>query len=229
MTKRAIVIGVLMLALSAFALVVPALAVDAGPTFPESPNTCVKIDQTAHNEKATTLHVTATTVNNAVSPEVVLDQFTYDVAPNGTYAHSYFKTIDTTAPFNLNAHHDVVEDPPSPSGSWIVTTTISLADQSNCATAVSTCDISLDGHVVGNLPFETRAYYAPGKITVPPVIINAGNYWVLDRVADDTGQEYYEIVIACAKLYVPVELMTPSYDGPWNGEPLPVLSQSTSS
>ncbi len=229
MTRRTIVIGVLMLALSAFALVVPALAVGPGPTFQESPNTCVKIDQTAHNEKAATLHVTATIVNNADSPETVLDQFMYDVAPNGTYSHSYYKTIDTTAPFGLNAHHQVVEDPVS-SGSWTVTTTISLADQSNCETAAaSTCDISLDGHVVGNLPFETRAYYAPGKITVPPVIVNAGNYWVLDRVADDTGQEYYEIVIACAKLYVPVETMTPSYDGPWTGEPLPVLSKSTSS
>ncbi len=228
MFRRTLVIGVLMLLLSAFALVVPALAETPGPSLPELPNTCVKIAQTAQNDKATTLHVTATTVNDADSPETVLDQFTYDVAPNGTYAQSYFKTIDTTAPFHLAAHHVVVEDPPT-SGSWTVTTSISLADQSNCATAASVCDISLDGHVVGNLPFETRAYYAPGKITVPPVIVNAGNYWVLDRVADDTGQEYYEIVIACAKLYVPVETMTPSYDGPWNGEPLPALSKSTSS
>ncbi|MEO8396847.1 MAG: hypothetical protein ABI700_27885, partial [Chloroflexota bacterium] len=76
------------------------------------------------------------------------------------------------------------------------------------------------GSVVGDLPFDTQAYWAPGKVS-PDVIISAGKYWVVAQQADDNGNPYYKILLACQYLYVPAEAMSPSFEGPWNGEPLP--------
>lgn len=84
-----------------------------------------------------------------------------------------------------------------------------------------TCDVTIpDGSVVGDLPFATQAYWAPGKVS-PDVVLNVGTYWVVGVEEDDAGNAYYKIVLACQYLYVPVEAMQPSFQGPWQGEVLP--------
>jgi len=74
-----------------------------------------------------------------------------------------------------------------------------------------------EGSVVGAMPLNTQAYFAPGEIA-EGVIINAGTYWVLG--VDESGQ-YYKILLACQYLWVPVDSMGPSYQAPWTGQPLP--------
>jgi hypothetical protein len=76
------------------------------------------------------------------------------------------------------------------------------------------------GSVVGDLPFGGRAYWEPGKIT-PDVFIKPGTYWVVDAFRDADGQDWYQIYLSCQYLWVPAEWMGPTFDGPWNGEPLP--------
>lgn len=85
------------------------------------------------------------------------------------------------------------------------------------------CDARLDlpsNAVVGAFVADAHAYYAPGYLTFPPVLIPAANTaWVLGQ--DDTGQ-YYKIIWACQHLWVPVEAMGPNHDAVWQGAPLPV-------
>jgi hypothetical protein len=74
-----------------------------------------------------------------------------------------------------------------------------------------------DGSVIGEMPFDTQAYWAPGQIATD-VIINAGTYYVFG--VDETG-EWYKIGLACNYLWVPVTSMQPSDQAPQNGAPLP--------
>ena len=83
--------------------------------------------------------------------------------------------------------------------------------------AGGTCLIVPDGAVVGDMPNNTQAYWAPGKVS-PDVTINAGTYWV---VGEDESGQYYKIILACQYLWVPVDSMQPSYQAPWSGQPLP--------
>jgi collagen type VI alpha len=72
--------------------------------------------------------------------------------------------------------------------------------------------------VLGRMEFSQRAYWAPEKIT-PEVVINGGTYYVLG--IDETGA-WYQILLLCNRLWVPVDTMTPAYgDVNWNGRPLP--------
>ena len=79
-----------------------------------------------------------------------------------------------------------------------------------------------DGSVVGDLPAGAQAYYAPGKIS-PDVFLNPGTYWVIGE--DESGQ-YYQILLACQYLWVPIDTMQPSYQPPWSGQPLPTRAVS---
>ena len=88
----------------------------------------------------------------------------------------------------------------------------------NQAFGAGTCPALPVGSVVGALPNEQIAFYAPGKITVPNIVVNPGTYWVLGQ---DASGEYYEILIACQYLWVPVDSMQPSFQAPWSGQPLP--------
>ena len=83
--------------------------------------------------------------------------------------------------------------------------------------SIGGCVIIPAGSVVGEMPNDTQAYYAPGEVA-PGVILNAGTYWVLGT--DESGQ-YYEILLACQYLWVPVNSMFPTGQSPWNGQPLP--------
>ncbi len=83
--------------------------------------------------------------------------------------------------------------------------------------AENVCIAIPDGSVVGDLPFQTQAFYSPGKIS-PDVFLNPGTYWVIGQ---DETHEYYEIVLSCQYLWVPVNAMQPSYQAPQNGAPLP--------
>lgn len=74
-----------------------------------------------------------------------------------------------------------------------------------------------DGSVVGDMPTNTQAYYAPGQIAAG-VVVNAGTYWVLG--VDESGS-FYKILLACDYLWVPVGSMQPSFQSPWSGQPLP--------
>lgn len=80
------------------------------------------------------------------------------------------------------------------------------------------CPVLPSNAVVGNLPFSTPAFYAPGK-EANGVTVNAGTYWVLG--VDETG-EFYKIQIACERLWLPVGVLQPSYEAPWSGQPLPI-------
>ncbi len=71
--------------------------------------------------------------------------------------------------------------------------------------------------VVGDMPFSTQAYYAPGKVS-PGVVIDPGTYWVL---GEDASGEYYKIVLSCQYLWVPINSMQPSFQAPWSGQSLP--------
>ncbi len=82
------------------------------------------------------------------------------------------------------------------------------------------------GSVVGELPFGGRGYWAPNKIT-PEVVINPGRYWVVGAALDEDGDLWYMIYISCNYLWVPGEWMSPTFDGPWNGEPLPATGNLT--
>ncbi len=91
-----------------------------------------------------------------------------------------------------------------------------------CAIDPSSCVIPIpDGSVVGALPSDQIAFYAPGKLTAPNVTINAGTYWVTGIGTADDGSQFYRIIVGCLYLYVPIDSMQPSYQAPWNGEPLP--------
>lgn len=81
-----------------------------------------------------------------------------------------------------------------------------------------TCPLSLDGAVVGDMPFSTQAFYEPGK-EAPGVVINAGTYWVLGT---DEGGAYYKLLISCQYLWVPVGSMQPSFQPPQSGQALPM-------
>jgi hypothetical protein len=85
----------------------------------------------------------------------------------------------------------------------------------------ATCGIAYSADaVVGSLPFETQAYWAAGKVA-NGVTVSAGTYWVNGVETAEDGSEYYEIIVSCQLLYVPVDTMQPSYEAPWNGEALP--------
>jgi len=75
------------------------------------------------------------------------------------------------------------------------------------------------GSVVGGLPNGARAYWAPGKLMEPTVFVNPGSYWVIGQ---DASASYYNILIACAFVWVPKDAMTTYSDGVnWFNNPLP--------
>ncbi len=53
-----------------------------------------------------------------------------------------------------------------------------FSQQGNCSTLVSTCLPLTADAVVGDMPFQTQAYWAPGKVS-PDLMIDPGTYWVL--------------------------------------------------
>ncbi len=91
-----------------------------------------------------------------------------------------------------------------------------------CAPVVDgSCGITYPaGSVVGEIPFDQQAYYAPGK-AAEGVTVNAGTYWVTGLGEDDDGNGFYQIVVACQFLFVPENDVIPSYQAPWSGQPLP--------
>lgn len=92
--------------------------------------------------------------------------------------------------------------------------------------APATCGIPYSADaVVGSLPFDEQAYWAPGKVA-NDVTVSAGTYWVNGVATAEDGSEFYEIIVSCQLLYVPVDTMQPSYEAPWNGEPLPTADAS---
>ena len=91
-----------------------------------------------------------------------------------------------------------------------------------CAPIVDgSCGITYPaGSVVGQIPFDQQAYYAPGLLA-DGVTINAGTYWVTGLGEAENGDGYYQIVVACQFLFVPENDVIPSYQAPWSGQPLP--------
>jgi len=76
--------------------------------------------------------------------------------------------------------------------------------------------IPYDG-VMGDIPFSTQAYFAPGK-QANGVTVNAGTYMVVG--IDDSGG-FYKIIVACDYVWVPASAVQPSFQPPWSGQPLP--------
>lgn len=77
----------------------------------------------------------------------------------------------------------------------------------------------MSGSVVGDLPFRQQAYYAPGQLA-PGVFLNPGTYWVIGL---DESEEFYQVLLSCQYLWVPVGVMQPNFDRVWQGRPLPTL------
>ncbi|MBK8030323.1 MAG: hypothetical protein IPK17_12635 [Chloroflexi bacterium] len=79
------------------------------------------------------------------------------------------------------------------------------------------CTLSIpEGSVVGDAPFSTPIYYSPGNST--GASLNPGTYIV---VGQDASESYYKIVLACQFVWVPKNMLQPSYLPPQNGAPLP--------
>ena len=81
------------------------------------------------------------------------------------------------------------------------------------------------GSVVGSLPSDQQAFYSPGNVA-PGVILHAGTYWVTGVGTAASGAKFYRLLVACQYLYVPLASMQPSYQPPWNGQPLPTINIS---
>ena len=133
----------------------------------------------------------------------------------GTYIAGLITTVPyTTAPqFN-----PITVKVTSLAGNGLpeVATVIGTGSCAGLATFGSCIALTADA-VVGDMPFATQADWAPGK-EANGVVVNPGTYWVLG--VDETGQ-YYEIVLSCQYLWVPVSSMQPSFQPPQNGQPLP--------
>ncbi len=79
------------------------------------------------------------------------------------------------------------------------------------------CSLNIpEGSVVGDAPFSTPIYYSPGNSTGSN--LNPGTYIV---VGQDASESYYKIVLACQFVWVPKNMMQPSFQAPQNGAPLP--------
>ncbi len=88
------------------------------------------------------------------------------------------------------------------------------------APITGTCGLPIpSGSVVGAMPFGAQAYWAPGKLIQPNLLVNPGSYWVIGQDASET---YYNILIACAFVWVRKDTMGPYSDGKnWFNNPLP--------
>ncbi len=79
------------------------------------------------------------------------------------------------------------------------------------------CTLNIpEGSVVGDAPFSTPIYYSPGNST--GASLNPGTYIV---VGQDATESYYKIVLACQFVWVPKNMLQPSFQAPQNGAPLP--------
>lgn len=84
--------------------------------------------------------------------------------------------------------------------------------------ADGSCRLSIPvGSVVGDAPFATQAFWAPGKES-NGVALNPGTYFVIGQ---DESETYYKVVLACQYVWVRKDGMQPSYQSPQNGTPLP--------
>jgi len=103
---------------------------------------------------------------------------------------------------------------------------IVTVQQGNCpglptfaGSATGACLPLTDVAVVGSMPLDTQAFYAPGQgQEAAGVVINAGTYWVLGQ---DESHKFYKILLACQYLWVPTNSMQPSFQSPWQGQALP--------
>ena len=74
-----------------------------------------------------------------------------------------------------------------------------------------------DVAVVGDVPLGAQTYYAPGQVA-SGVVLNPGTYWILGQ---DESHQFYKILLACQYLWIPVDTAQPSFQPPWQGQPLP--------
>lgn len=86
-----------------------------------------------------------------------------------------------------------------------------IPDSSGCATGLPS------GAVMGSAPNGAQIYSSPGSATTNT--LNPGTYYVLG--VDATG-EYSKIWLTCnSEFWVRSDTLQPSYQAPWNGQPLP--------
>ncbi len=128
--------------------------------------------------------------------------------------------IDTTAYSTAPQYNPITVVVTSLAGNDLpeVSTVIGTGSCAGLPTYGNACIALTPDAVVGDMPFSTQAYYAPGK-AANGVVLNPGTYWVL---GEDESGEYYKIVLSCQYLWVPVNSMQPSFQAPWSGQPLPM-------
>ena len=145
----------------------------------------------------------------------------YNGLPNPAARPFTFVVYEITTPYDTNPHTGAeIRDFILSNGSEEARTTYDPSFVPACAELPlvgGACIAIPDGSVVGDMPYPTQAYYSPGNVS-PGVIINPGTYWV---IGEDESGEYYQIILACQYLWVPVDSMQPSYESPQNGAALP--------
>ncbi len=97
-------------------------------------------------------------------------------------------------------------------------TTGAVSSLVNSVPDSSGCTIGLpSGAVMGQAPNGAQIYSSPGSATTNT--LNPGTYYVLG--VDATG-EYSKIWLTCtSEFWVRSDTLQPSYQAPWNGQPLP--------
>jgi hypothetical protein len=79
--------------------------------------------------------------------------------------------------------------------------------------------------VVGMFLDNAIVFWAPGEMTTPPIVVQAGKtYWV-DGL--DPSGKYWHVLISCTWVWIPASQIGPNPQPPWNGAPLPGHSGGT--
>ena len=151
--------------------------------------------------------------------EGIIMRATNDPSATTITLNVHGQTVDTS-PFPGAVSYVFPEDVVSESLDWIVD--IGDADWTvSCSPPGCDTFVSMTPNaVVGRFTADAPTYWAPGELVKPQVTIPAGKTaWVLGM---DASGNYYQIVWACDKLWVPVSSMGPNVGDPvWDGAPLP--------
>jgi len=77
---------------------------------------------------------------------------------------------------------------------------------------------------MGTFLADTPLYYAPSLDAVSTITMKAGkSLWVYGLCADG---DFFQVVLAGQKLWVPVGTIGPTAAAPWNSQPLPATTVS---
>ncbi|MCK6577944.1 MAG: hypothetical protein L6Q98_07545 [Anaerolineae bacterium] len=171
-------------------------------------NTVVTVEGLVYMNEAASISI------NGFSGWHIFDNFTYGPVPNpGTYP----------IPSGKEMRLDFSLERPIGTVLYEWTLIVDGCDTGNIlyngpTPTGSACNLAVPSSaVVGEAPLGAQVYYAPGEIA-PDIVLNPGTYLVIGQ---DSSETYYQVVLACQKVWVRKDTMQPSYQAPQNGAPLP--------